>query len=141
MKTFIMIASAVVLFSTAASANSVTIKCSDNVERGTLKLSNPPTMNCDDFNLVKNYVGSGITVGPNSKVNDLVSAIESIQPAPTAQPVTEVSSEPLGDKFSGTRRYAEWFEDKPSEQTSCPPQDVKWINLKFNEDGGVTIKR
>ena len=135
MKTFIMIASAVVLFSTAASANSVTIKCSDNVERGTLKLSNPPTMNCDDLNLMKTYVGSGITVGPNSKVNDLVSAIESIQP------VTEVSSEPLGDKFSGTRRYAEWFEDKPSEQTSCPPQNAKWINLKFNEDGGVTIKR
>ena len=141
MKTFIMIASAVVLFSTAASANSVTIECSDDVERGTLKLSNPPTMNCDDFNLVKNYVGSGITVGPNSKVNDLVSAIESIQPAPTAKPVVEVSSEPLGDKFSGTRRHAKWFEEKPSERTSCPPQDVKWINLKFNEDGGVTIKR
>ena len=135
MKTFIMIASAVVLFSTAASANSVTIKCSDNVERGTLKLSNPPTMNCDDLNLMKTYVGSGITVGPNSKVNDLVSAIESIQP------VTEVSTEPLNDKFSGTRRHAKWFEEKPSERTSCPPQDVKWINLKFNEDGGVTIKR
>ena len=103
MKTFIMIASAVVLFSTAASANSVTIKCSDNVERGTLKLSNPPTMNCDDFNLVKNYVGSGITVGPNSKVNDLVSAIESIQP------VTEVSTEPLNDKFSGINRHKGWF--------------------------------
>ena len=141
MKTFIMIASAVVLFSTAASANSVKIECRDNVERGTLKLTNPPIMNCDDFNLVKNYVGSGITVGPNSKVNDLISAIESIQPAPNAQPVTEVSSEPLGDKFSGTRRYADWFKEKPSEQISCPPQDAKWINLKFNEDGGVTIKR
>tara|TARA_R110000737_G_C14436931_1_gene460661 strand:+ start:51 stop:383 length:333 start_codon:yes stop_codon:yes gene_type:complete len=103
MKTFIMIASAVVLFSTAASANSVTIKCSDNVERGTLKLSNPPTMNCDDLSLMKTYVGSGITVGPNSKVNDLVSAIESIQP------VTEVSSEPLGDKFSGINRHKGWF--------------------------------
>ena len=75
MKTFIMIASAVVLFSTAASANSVKIECRDNVERGTLKLTNPPIMNCDDFNLVKNYVGSGITVGPNSKVNDLISVL------------------------------------------------------------------
>ena len=125
MKTFIMIASAVVLFSTAASANSVTIKCSDNVERGTLKLTNPPTMNCDDFNLVKNYVGSGITVGPNSKVNDLISAIESIQPAPTAQPVTEVSSEPLGDKFSGTRRYAEWFAIT-GDTSKCQSQNAKW---------------
>ena len=137
MKTFIMIASAVVLFSTAASANSVTIECSDDVERGTLKLSNPPTMNCDDFNLVKRYIGSGVTVGPDSKVNELVSAIESIQPAPTAKPVVEVSSEPLGDKFSGTRRYADWFDEK----SKCPSQDAKWINLKFDEDGGVTIKR
>ena len=103
MKTFIMIASAVVLFSTAASANSVTINCSDNVERGTLKLSNPPIMNCDDLSLMKTYVGSGITVGPNSKVNDLVSAIESIQP------VTEVSTEPLNDKFSGINRHKGWF--------------------------------
>ena len=137
MKTFIMIASAVVLFSTAASANSVTIECSDDVERGTLKLSNPPTMNCDDFNLVKRYIGSGVTVGPDSKVNELVSAIESIQPAPTAKPVVEVSSEPLGDKFSGVRRHADWFDEK----SKCSPQDAKWINLKFNEDGGVTIKR
>ena len=138
MKTFVMIASAVVLFSTAASANSVKIECRDNVERGTLKLTNPPIMNCDDFNLVKNYVGSGITVGPNSKVNDLISAIESIQPAPTAQPVKEVTSEPLSDKFFGIRRNVDWFAD---EKQKCPTQESKWINLKFDEDGGVTIKR
>jgi len=140
MKTFIMIASAVVLFSTAASANSVTIECRDNIERGTLKLTNPPVMNCADFELVKNYIGSGVTVGPDSKVNELVSAIESIQPAPNAQPVTGVSSEPLSDKFSGIRRHTGWFEDKSFER-KCPTQDSKWINLKFDEDGGVTIKR
>ena len=141
MKTFIMIASAVVLFSTSASANSVTIQCSNDVERGTLKLSNPPTMNCDDFNLVKRYVGSGVTVGPDSKVNELVSAIESIQPAPTAKPVVEVSTEPLGDKFAGVRRHADWFAVTGDTKTKCPPQDNHWINLKFDEDGGVTIKR
>ena len=137
MKTFVMTAFAAVLFSTAASANSVTIQCSDDVERGTLKLTNPPIMNCDDFNLVKRYVGSGVTVGPDSKVNELVSAIESIQPAPTAKPVKEVSTEPLGDKFAGVRRHADWFNEK----SKCPPQDNHWINLKFDEDGGVTIKR
>ena len=138
MKTFVMTAFAAVLLSTAASANSVTIQCSDDVERGTLKLTNPPTMNCDDFNLVKRYVGSGVTVGPDSKVNELVSAIESIQPAPTAKPVKEVSTEPLAVKFSGVRRHADWFADETSK---CPPQENNWINLRFDEDGGVTIKR
>ena len=138
MKTFVMTAFAAVLFSTAASANSVTIQCSDDVERGTLKLTNPPTMNCDDFNLVNKYVGSGVTVGPDSKVNELVSAIESIQPAPTAKPVEEVSTEPLADKFFGVRRHADWFADETSK---CPPQENNWINLRFDEDGGVTIKR
>ena len=138
MKTFVMTAFAAVLFSTAASANSVTIQCSDDVERGTLKLTNPPTMNCDDFNLVKRYVGSGVTVGPDSKVTELVSAIESIQPAPTAKPVPEVSTEPLADKFFGVRRHADWFADETSK---CPPQENNWINLRFDEDGGVTIKR
>ena len=103
MKTFVMTAFAAVLLSTAASANSVTIQCSDDVERGTLKLTNPPTMNCDDFNLVNKYVGSGVTVGPDSKVNELVSAIESIQPAPTAKPVEEVLPEVVAERKTGIK--------------------------------------
>ena len=141
MKTFVMTAFAAVLFSTAASANSVTIQCSDDIERGTLKLTNPPTMNCDDFNLVKRYVGSGVTVGPDSKVNELVSAIESIQPAPTAKPVEEVSTEPLGEEFRGIKRHEHWFSAKGDTTTKCSTQENKWINLRFDEDGGVTIKR
>ena len=138
MKTFVMTAFVAVLLSTAASANTVTVQCSDDVERGTLKLTNPPTMNCEDFELVSKYVGSGVTVGPNSKVNDLVSEIEKLQPAPTAKPVPEVSTEPLADKFFGVRRHADWF---AGETSKCPQQENNWINLRFDEDGGVTIKR
>ena len=141
MKTFVMTAFAAVLLSTAASANSVTIQCSDDVERGTLKLTNPPTMNCDDFNLVNKYVGSGVTVGPDSKVNELVSAIESIQPAPTAKPIVGVSTEPLGEEFQGTKRHEKWFAVTGDTTTKCSSQESKWINLKFAEDGGVTIKQ
>ena len=141
MKTFIMIASAVVLFSTAASANSVKIECRDNVERGTLKLTNPPVMNCADFELVKKYIGSGVTVGPDSKINDLVSAIESIQPAPTSKPIVGVSTEPLGEEFRGTKRHEKWFAVTGDTTTKCSTQENKWINLRFDEDGGITIKR
>ena len=141
MKTFVMTAFAAVLLSTAASANSVTIQCSDDVERGTLKLTNPPTMNCEDFNLVNKYVGSGVTVGPDSKVNELISAIESIQPAPTSKPIVGVSTEPLGEEFRGIKRHEQWFSVTGDTTTKCSTQENKWINLRFDEDGGVTIKR
>ena len=93
------------------------------------------------FNLVNKYVGSGVTVGPDSKVNELVSAIESIQPAPTAKPIVGVSTEPLGEEFQGTKRHEKWFAVTGDTTTKCSPQESKWINLKFAEDGGVTIKQ
>ena len=43
MKTFVMTAFAAVLLSTAATANTVTVQCSDDVERGTLKLTSGST--------------------------------------------------------------------------------------------------
>lgn len=127
-----MTAMAVALFSATASAEEVIIRCSDNVQRGTLVLTKPPTMNCDDFNLVKGYVGSGISVGPNSRITEIVSAIESIQPAPKAQPVTEVTEAPSPDSglddfsrknFPGQNRNEDWFSESKSSQCQG------WTNL------------
>ena len=136
MKKLALMASAVVLFSTTANANSVSIECRDDVERGTLKLTNPPIMNCEDFGLVKKYIGSGVTVGPNSKVNDLVSAIENIKPMVKKTNSESPIYEPLEDEFSGIKRHEAFFDEN-----ECPKSETRWINLKFNEDGGVTIKR
>ena len=113
MKNFIMTAMAVVLFSATANANTISVKCGDYVQRGTVKLANPPVMNCADLELLQKYLGSGITVGPDSKVEELVAAITSIQPAPKAQPVSPVTTE----KFVVTEN-----------------------NLKL-EDSGVNIRR
>ena len=113
MKNFIMTAMAVALFSATANANTISVKCGDYVQRGTVKLANPPVMNCADFELLQKYLGSGITVGPDSKVEELVAAITSIQPAPKAQPVPPVTTE----KFVVTEN-----------------------NLKL-EDSGVNIRR
>ena len=141
MKTFIMVASAVVLFSTAASANSFTIECRDHIERGTLKLTNPPVMNCADFELVKKYIGSGVSVGPDSKINELVSAIEKIQPAPKSQPVEKVEVEPLRDHFNGIRRHDEWFNPEPIRTSTNSSKCADgWLKIKL-EDGGVSIRR
>ena len=87
-----MTAMAVVLFSATANADTISVKCGDYVQRGTVKLANPPVMNCADLELVQKYLGSGITVGPDSKVEELVAAITSIQPAPKAQPVPPVTT-------------------------------------------------
>ena len=108
-----MTAMAVVLFSATANANTISVKCGDYVQRGTVKLANPPVMNCADLELLQKYLGSGITVGPDSKVEELVAAITSIQPAPKAQPVPPVTTE----KFVVTEN-----------------------NLKL-EDSGVNIRR
>ena len=113
MKNFIMTAMAVALFSATANANTISVKCGDYVQRGTVKLANPPVMNCADLELLQKYLGSGITVGPDSKVEELVAAITSIQPAPKAQPVPPVTTE----KFIVTEN-----------------------NLKL-EDSGVNIRR
>ena len=113
MKNFIMTAMAVALFSATANANTISVKCGDYVQRGTVKLANPPVMNCADLELLQKYLGSGITVGPDSKVEELVSVIENIQPAPKAQPVPPVTTE----KFVVTEN-----------------------NLKL-EDSGVNIRR
>lgn len=133
-----MAAMAVVLLSTTANANTISIQCNEEVQRGTLKLTNPPTMNCEDFELVQKYIGSDISVGPDSKIDELVSAIQKIQPAPSAKPVAEVQEEPLGSTFLGLRRNATFFKDE-LEDTKCASND-QWINLKL-EDGGVTIRR
>ena len=108
-----MTAMAVALFSATANANTISVKCGDYVQRGTVKLANPPVMNCADLELLQKYLGSGITVGPDSKVEELVAAITSIQPAPKAQPVPPVTTE----KFVVTEN-----------------------NLKL-EDSGVNIRR
>ena len=108
-----MTAMAVVLFSATANANTISVKCGDYVQRGTVKLANPPVMNCADLELLQKYLGSGITVGPDSRVEELVSVIENIQPAPKAQPVAPVTTE----KFVVTEN-----------------------NLKL-EDSGVNIRR
>ena len=136
-----MTAMAVALFSATANANTISVRCSDDVQRGTVKLTNPPTMNCADLELIQKYIGSSVTVGPDSKVNELVSAIENIQPAPKAQPVTEVTETPFEDggmeirrnelddftrkTFPGQNRNGnrKWFSEEKSSQCQG------WIDL------------
>ena len=50
---------------------SITIVCSDDVEKGVIVLSDPPKMSCEDYDSAIGFVGSGFSIGPNSTVEKL----------------------------------------------------------------------
>ena len=63
---------------TVPTPKSITLVCSDDVEKGTVVLTNPPKFSCADYETIKSVVGMGITIGPDSKVQEISRAIKSI---------------------------------------------------------------
>ena len=55
---------------------SITIVCSDDVKRGTVVLSNPPKFSCVDYETIKSVIGTGITIGPDTRINQIAIAIK-----------------------------------------------------------------
>ena len=71
-KLLLSTALAVILTSPAiAEEKSITIVCSDDVEKGTVVLSDPPKMSCEDFDLASRYVGSGFSIGPDTTIEEV----------------------------------------------------------------------
>jgi len=54
---------------------SITVVCSNDVKQGTLVLGDPVKINCNDFNLAKSLLLTGITIGPDSNVNRIMADI------------------------------------------------------------------
>ena len=50
---------------------SITIVCSDEVEKGVIILSDPPKMSCEDYDSAIGFVGSGFSIGPDATVEKL----------------------------------------------------------------------
>ena len=143
MQKLLMVAIATTMLATAAFAEerTITLTCSNDVEPGTLVLTNPPKVNCDDFETVKNVIGMGITVGPNSDVTRMIQEarkaeqvkVNSVQdndgtmiPSVAKPWMTDNLNrgvwQPLDDfdkRFPGSNRNREWFE------TDC----TGWVNL------------
>ena len=143
MQKLLMLAIATTMLATAAFAEerTITLTCSNDVEPGTLVLTNPPKVNCDDFETVKNVIGMGITVGPNADVTRMIQEarkaeqvkVNSVQdndgtmiPSVAKPWMTDNLNrgvwQPLDDfdkRFPGSNRNREWFE------TDC----TGWVNL------------
>ena len=128
-----MVAIATTMLATAAFAEerTITLTCSNDVEPGTLVLTNPPKVNCDDFETVKNVIGMGITVGPNSDVTRMIQEARkaeqvkvnsvqndddmtrSVAKRIELNPLNRGVWQPLDDfdkRFPGSNRNREWFE-------------------------------
>ena len=131
-KFLIAVFAATLLSSTVlADERTITLTCSNDVEPGTLVLTNPPKVNCDDFETVKNVIGMGITVGPNSDVTRMIQEARkaeqvkvnsvqndddmtrSVAKRIELNPLNRGVWQPLDDfdkRFPGSNRNREWFE-------------------------------
>ena len=142
MQKLLMVVLATTMLATAAFAEerTITLTCSNDVEPGTLVLTNPPKVNCDDFETVKNVIGMGITVGPNSDVTRMIrearraeqvkvnsvqnddDMTRSVAKRIELNPLNRGVWQPLDDfdkRFPGSNRNREWFE------TDC----IGWVSL------------
>ena len=142
MQKLLMVAIATTMLATAAFAEerTITLTCSNDVEPGTLVLTNPPKVNCDDLETVKNVIGMGITVGPNSDVTRMIrearraeqvkvnsvqnddDMTRSVAKRIELNPLNRGVWQPLDDfdkRFPGSNRNREWFE------TDC----IGWVSL------------
>ena len=63
---------------TVPTPRSITLVCSDDVEKGTVVLTNPPKFSCADYETIKSVVGMGITIGPDTRVQQITAEINRI---------------------------------------------------------------
>jgi hypothetical protein len=57
---------------------SITLVCSDDVEKGTVVLTNPPKFSCKDYETIKSVIGMGIVIGPDTRVQKISAEINRI---------------------------------------------------------------
>ena len=131
MQKLLMVVLATTMLATAAFAEerTITLTCSNDVEPGTLVLTNPPKVNCDDFETVKNVIGMGITVGPNADVTRMIQEARKVeQETQQVEESNETIKHPMSDftdldggtwkhltafdkRFPGSIRNREFFKD------------------------------
>ena len=62
----------------AYSNDSITIKCSNTVDRGVIILDSTPIMNCKDMELMQMFVGSALSLGPIPNMEALAEQLEAL---------------------------------------------------------------
>ena len=117
---------------TVPTPKSITLICSDSVRPGTVVLTNPPKFSCKDYELVQSAVGMGITIGPDTKVEEIKAAFKREQ---RKIRIAKMRSEGRL-RETGPNRY---LTSKGIQMTRETFDNVKPIPTpKFSNDGSVS---
>ena len=101
MNKFLTAVFAATLLSSAALADekTITLVCSDDVLSGTVVLSNPPKVNCKDFELAETLIGTGVTIGPSVNVDRIARAVRRATLRGQSQPDRLLKPWPTAKRF------------------------------------------
>ena len=119
---------------------SITLVCDDNIQQGTVVLSNPPKFSCKDYELAKSVIGLGITVGPDTRVLQISRAIKRANrqiKSANAVPVIQASKSPV----EGIR-LGDWGgnEERSNPFTNDPVRDNTYGDARGGWTGSTVVK-
>jgi len=131
--------SSVVMADIVPTPKSITFVCDDNVKKGTIVLTNPPTFSCEDYETITSVIGTGIIVGPDTRVEEISSAIRDITGNQLTRrwPVSEPSqacSKPWDSKHFEKFPNDNYREQNP-ENSKNPFYGISRNKKWFNESG------
>ena len=119
---------------------SITLVCDDNIQQGTVVLSNPPKFSCKDYELAKSVIGLGITVGPDTRVLQISRAIKRANrqiKSANVVPVIQASKSPV----EGIR-LGDWGgnEERSNPFTNDPVRDNTYGDARGGWTGSTVVK-
>ena len=117
---------------TVPTPKSITLVCSDDVAKGTVVLTNPPKFSCEDYETITSVVGLGITVGPDTKVQEISSAINRANRKEKRKSrIESVSSEGNTSTYKmNSGNTVKWTDPTPVVKAPTTPMKVRPESLK-----------
>ena len=125
-----LITPAVLMAEVDPTPKSITLVCDDNIQQGTVVLSNPPKFSCKDYELAKSVIGLGITVGPDTRVLQISRAIKRANrqiKSANAVPVIQASKSPV------KVRLGDWKETKKTASLQVEESNIRLQNVSWQE--------
>jgi hypothetical protein len=117
--------------------DSITILCSNDVKPGSIKLTNPPKINCGDMSKAQFAIGTGFTFKSDIPTDDLINMAKGRTSRPRlsylegARSMSETNAYP---KFGGTSTLNRYNETKKRAGEVDRLESMK-KNFVFNEKG------
>jgi len=124
---------------TVPTPKSITLVCSDDVAKGTVVLTNPPKFSCEDYETITSVVGLGITVGPDTKVQEISSAINRAnRKVKRKSRIASVSREGNTSTYKmNSGNTVKWTDPTPVVKAPTTPMKVRpesWKDSPFVEE-------